>query len=348
MQLVINTYGAYLHREGTLFLVKIDGKTSTVAARKVQSILIATGASFSSDAIQLAVESNIDVLFVDKFGDPYGRVWHGRPGSTTAIRRRQLEIAATDEGLALAKTWGLRKLDNQIDLLTRLRERRTRLSTTLTQSIDSLKALRPGIAAVAGPLSDVRSTLLGLEGNAGRLYWETLSHVIPEPFTFSGRSRNPAKDEFNCLLNYAYGVLYGTVERACLLAGLDPYVGFVHTDHYAKPSLVFDLIENYRIWADETVIDLFAGRKIKKDQFDPLRNGFTLNKEGKAVLIEAFTRFLDEPIRYRNRNVSRRDSVQLDFHRFANELIERPQEDGPVRIETEKGLPVLEDTHESD
>jgi CRISPR-associated protein Cas1 len=184
-----------------------------------------------------------------------------------------------------------------------------------------------------GPLSDIGSTLLGLEGRAGRVYWETVAHLVPSPFQFGGRSRNPAKDEFNCLLNYAYGVLYGLVERACLLAGLDPYVGFVHTDHYAKPSLVFDLIENYRIWADETVIDLFAGRKVKKSMFDPLQNGYTLNKEGKAVLIESFTQFLDETIRYRGRNISRRDSVQLDLHRIANNLIDRKMDEEPARME---------------
>ena len=76
MQLVINTYGAYLQRRGELFQVKADGKVSEVSARKVQSILITTGAAFSTDAVQLATEKNIDILFLDKYGDPFGRVWH--------------------------------------------------------------------------------------------------------------------------------------------------------------------------------------------------------------------------------------------------------------------------------
>jgi CRISPR-associated protein Cas1 len=145
--------------------------------------------------------------------------------------------------------------------------------------------------------------------------------LLPENFRFETRSRNPAKDEFNCLLNYAYGVLYSIVERACVLAGLDPYVGFVHTDHYQKPSLVFDLIECYRIWSDETVVGLFAARQVKQDMFDKLQNGLTLNKQGKVVLMERFGAYLDEGIRHGNRNVKRRDSVQLDCHRIANDLI---------------------------
>ena len=46
---------------------------------------------------------------------------------------------------------------------------------------------------------------------------------------------------------YAYGVLYGLVEKACIVAGLDPFVGFLHTDNYNKTSLVFHLIEPFRI-----------------------------------------------------------------------------------------------------
>ena len=321
MQLVINTYGAYLQRRGELFQIKADGNVSEVSARKVQSILITTGAAFSTDAVQLATEKNIDILFLDKYGDPFGRVWHGRPGSTTAIRRRQLEIAGEEAGLKLALSWMDRKIQNQIDFLTAMRDRRTRLSTLLTEAIGGLKAMQLQLQDMEGGLDQVRDQVMGLEGRASRTYWAAVSRLLPETYRFEGRSRNPAKDEFNCLLNYAYGVLYGLVERACLLAGLDPYIGFVHTDHYNKPSLVFDVIENYRIWADETVVQLFSRHKIKKALFDQLKNGLTLNKEGKAVLLEALTEHLDERIRYRNRNISRRDAVQFDLHQIANSLI---------------------------
>lgn len=111
------------------------------------------------------------------------------------------------------------------------------------------------------------------------------------------------------------------VEKACIIAGLDPYVGFIHTDHYNKKSLVFDLIENYRIWADEVVVNLFASRKVKVEHFDKIPNGLTLNKEGKAVLLTDFNVFMDESIRYRGRNIKRNSIIQFDCHRIANNLI---------------------------
>ena len=330
MQLVLNTYGAYLSRRGELFQVKVKDQSTEISARKVRSILISTGAAFSSDAVQLAVEKNIDILFLDKYGDPFGRVWHGRPGSTTAIRRLQLVAAQTDLGVQLALGWIGCKFDNQIALLTRMRDRQTRLSAPLTEAIGSLKTLKEQTQDLADnacadtesiSIDTMRQSLLGLEGRAGRTYWAAVSLLLPVHYRFEGRSRNPAQDPFNCLLNYSYGMLYGIVERACLLSGLDPYIGFIHTDHYNKPSLVFDLIEQYRIWADETVIGLFSARKIKQGQFDKLSNGLTLNKEGKAVLIEAFTDYLDTAIRYRGRNITRRDSIQFDLHRIANDLL---------------------------
>lgn len=323
MDLVLTTFGTYLHRQGEMFVVKVREQKQEVSARKVRSIVITTGASLSTDAIQLAVEKNIDIVFLDPMGQPYGRVWHGRPGSTIEIRREQLRLADTERGLRMALGWMLRKLDNQIEFLRGARQRRTRLSAPLTEKIDALRALHTALAQVSGELDAVRGTIMGLEGRAGRTYWEAVNLLLPDRFRFAARSRNPAKDEFNCLLNYAYGVLYGTVERACVLAGLDPYVGFIHTDHYQKRSLVFDLIECYRIWADDTVVGLFAARKVKQDMFDTLHKGFVLNKQGKAVLMERFGDHLEETIRYRNRNIKRRDTVQLDCHRLANDWIGR-------------------------
>lgn len=323
MDLILTTFGTYLHRQGEMFLIKVKDQKQEVSSRKVRSILITTGASLSTDAIQLAVEKNIDIVFLDQFGHPYGRVWHGRPGSTTAIRREQLRLADTEAGLRLALSWLTRKMDNQIEFLREARQRRTRLSAQLTEKITALADLRTSLDGITGDLEEQRGTIMGFEGRAGRTYWEAVNLLLPDNFRFSVRSRNPAKDEFNCLLNYSYGVLYSTVERACILAGLDPYVGFVHTDHYQKKSLVFDLIECYRIWADESVVGLFAARKVKQDMFDPLQNGLILNKQGKAVLMERFGEYLDESIRYRNRNIKRRDTVQLDCHRLANEWIGR-------------------------
>lgn len=329
MQLVLNTYGSYLQKEGDCFKIKKpdcqtdENESLEISVKKVSSILITTGAQITTDAIKLAIDHNIDIIFLNEFGDPYARIWHSKLGSTVLIRRKQIEIAETEEGLKLALQWITKKLDNQITLLTRLRNTRSQKSAEITEYIEKLKDSCNSLKSLQGTIDEMRQTIMGIEGSAGRMYFECLSFLMPERFQFNGRSRNPAKDEFNALLNYSYGILYSKVEKACIIAGLDPYVGIIHTDNYNKKSFVFDLIENFRIWADETVVNLFAGRKVKQEHFDKLENGFTLNKEGKALLIQNFTEFLDESIRYNGRNIKRVDIMQYECHRIANSLIKQ-------------------------
>lgn len=321
MQLVINTRGAYLKKNKNVFLVKNDDKTFEVSANKVDSILITTSATITTDAIKFAVENNIDIVFLDHFGDPYGRVWHSKLGSTVAIRRRQIEISDQPKGFKMATGWIETKIDNQISFLKDLKKNRSEKKDELAEYISNIETMKDKLLALDGSLDQMRGTMMGFEGMSSRYYFGALSAIMPEKWIFNGRSRNPAVDGFNCLLNYGYGVLYSMVEKGCIIAGLDPYVGFMHMDNYNKKSMVFDLIEMYRIYVDRTVVNLFSKRKINDNLFDAIPNGLTLNKEGKAVLIQALNDTLDKSINYRGRNIKVRNTIQYDCHRIANSLI---------------------------
>lgn len=324
MDVVITSAGAQLSRAGEVFIIQTPNAKQEVLARKVRSLLISTTVLLSSDVITLALEHDIDVLFLDAHGDPIGRVWHGRPGSTAAIRRAQLRLADTEEGLQLALNWLLCKVDHQIDFLQQSLRKRSPVAEQLSSGINELILQRQALATVKGRLENRRSTILLLEARIGKLYWRLINLLLPEQYQFSARSRQPAVDEFNCLLNYAYGVLYGSVERACMVAGLDPYYGFIHTDHYNKTSLVFDLIECYRVWADETVLNLCTNGQVVPELFEhPKPTDFWLGKQGKQVLMGAFNEFLDQGVRHKHRNLKRRDIIQFDCHELAGNLIGR-------------------------
>lgn len=302
-------------------MVKKDDKSFEVSANKINGILITTAAYITTDAIKMAVENNIDIVFLDAHGDPYGRIWHPRLGSTTLIRRRQLEIYDTADGLNLAKEWGLKKLDDQIALLNRLKKARPEKGDDLGSYIQEIEGSREDMKRLRGTIDFRRQEILGLEGMASRAYFGAISSIMPERYRFTGRSRSPAKDEFNAMLNYGYGILYSLVEKGCIISGLDPYVGFLHTDSYNKKSLVFDVIEIFRTYIDEAVVHLFTRRMIKDEFFEPLEQGVGLSKEGKAALIEAVNAVLDEPISYRGRNVKVRNTITMECHRIANSLI---------------------------
>lgn len=322
MQLFITTRGAYVHVSGEIFEVKVKGRKVQFAPQKIVSIVLATDAVISTEALRLAFKYNVDILVLDAFGSPMGRFWHARFGSTAAIRRAQIEAADKKTGLILAKEWMGERLHGQAELLRRLGRARTdenakplfEAAKVITKLIRQLKGLE-------GLVGEVRGSLMGIEGSAARVYFEVLSQALTGQWQFAGRSRLPAKDPFNVFLNYALGVLYGICERAVVLAGMDPYVGFLHTDNYNKLALVFDIIEPRRVWAEDVVFHLFSGRKVKPDMYDDIPGGYTLNADGKNILMSRFNEYLDHVITYRKRKLSRRNTVLYDCHRTSGLLL---------------------------
>ena len=329
MQIFINTYGTYVHVKDDMFEIKLRQdkkqapKINHIAAHKITSFVMSKGSALSTDAVALALKHNIDIVIVDNLGHPMGRFWHSKLGSTTKIRKAQLTTSLNKKGVAYVKDWLVKKLENQSDFLNDLKKHRKKLQEYLDEKSEAILLLRQKINQIeAGEISEIAETLRGWEGSAGRHYFDALSKCIPDSFAFKGRSFRPAEDEFNAMLNYAYGILYSRIERALMLAGLDPYVGFMHRDDYNTKSLVFDYIEPYRIYADRFVFRLFTGKKINKKFFSELANGFSLNDEGKAFFVNPYLEYLDnEKIRYKGRLQTRINAVQLEAHNFANDLI---------------------------
>ncbi|MDZ7846731.1 MAG: CRISPR-associated endonuclease Cas1 [Owenweeksia sp.] len=329
MQIFINTYGTYLHVKDDMFEIKVRKekkeplKVNHIAAHKVSSFIVSKGAAITTDAIALALKHNIDIVVVENDGHPMGRFWHSKLGSTTKIRKRQLETSLNGDGLRWVKKWLGQKLENQADFLHNLKKHRSKLQEALDGKSEAILNLKKKINELQGESVDtVAETLRGLEGSAGRHYFDALSICMPRAFAFKGRSFRPAQDQFNAMLNYAYGILYSRVERALMLAGLDPYVGFMHRDDYNTKSLVFDYIEPYRMYSEQFVFRLFTGKKINKSFFSEWEGGVSLNQEGKAFFVAPYLEFLDsEKIRYAGRNQTRMNALQMDAHRFANDLI---------------------------
>lgn len=299
-------------------------KVNHIAAHKITSFVMSKGASLSTDAIALALKHNIDIVVVDNFGQPMGRFWHSKLGSTTKIRKEQLKASLNEVGLKWTKIWLSEKLENQADFLNDLKKHRTTLHLFLDEKIEAILEFSNRIKETEAENTDeVADSFRGWEGSAGRHYFDALSECMPKDFAFKGRSFRPAKDEFNAMLNYAYGILYSRTERALMLAGLDPHVGFMHRDDYNTKSMVFDYIEPYRIYAERFVFRLFTGKKINKAYFTELTGGFALNKEGKEFFVNPYLEYLDsDKIRYKGRLQTRMNAMQLETHRFANSLIE--------------------------
>ncbi|MDD2297364.1 MAG: CRISPR-associated endonuclease Cas1, partial [Sphaerochaetaceae bacterium] len=263
MDLVLNTFGTTLTKDDQAFVVIHKDGRQRVPAEGLKSITISRGAQITSDAAILAIEKEIEVLFVDHSGNPIGRIWSSKYGSVSTIRKGQLEFSFSKEAVTWICDLVRKKLENQQAMLLSMHPENSKVEQLVSNAVNKLEDYRGKISLLSGEvISDIAPTLRGWEGAASRVYFETLNYFLTEDFRFKGRSQHPALDIVNCLLNYGYGILYGKIEGALIKAGIDPYIGIFHRDDYNRPVLVFDVIEQYRVWVDYVVVALAIQRVI--------------------------------------------------------------------------------------
>jgi CRISPR-associated protein Cas1 len=264
MELIVEGHGLFVGKHQGRLRVTRD-KTTVEEAPLLhlqQVLLIGSGIGFSSDAVQACGEEGIPIHFLGSTGAAIAALYAAGLTGTVATRRAQL-LAYTDErGLTLARAFVEGKLLNQCNLLRYMakyrKEAYPQLYEVLEEAARTVQDVLATLPLITGSnVADQRELLMGLEGNAAGVYWGALAQVVPERLAWPGRLTRGATDPLNSALNYGYGVLYAQVARAIVLAGLDPYAGFLHADRPGKPSLVLDLIEEFRqTVVDRTVIGL--------------------------------------------------------------------------------------------
>jgi len=135
MQLVINSPGTFITQKDQCFRLKQKEKVFDISPLKVESIVVSNQALISTQAIVLVLEHNIDIIFLDSFGDPMGRIWFSKMGSTALIRRKQLEAVEKSLGLELVTDMIKQKMKNQIRFLKRFMHARPGKESYFTNAV---------------------------------------------------------------------------------------------------------------------------------------------------------------------------------------------------------------------
>ena len=272
--IIIDEFGAFVGKKSERLQVLKKGELlAEVPLIDLEQVLIASaGVSLSSDVVFECGTRGIPITFLTFAGEPYATVISADLTGTVATRREQLLAYADERGVALAKAFACGKLANQANLLRYLSKYRRAAQPDayreLREAAAEIQDAATELDRLAGTtLDDVRAQIMGVEGLAAKRYWQALRCVVPADLGWPGREHRGAADLVNCLLNYGYGILYGQVERAIVLAGLDPYGGYLHVDRPGKPSLTLDLIEEFRqMVVDRTVLALLGrGSELRLD-----------------------------------------------------------------------------------
>lgn len=297
--------------------------------------LIGDGVSISTDAIAACSERGIPIIMLDNRGHVTGALYSAGLVGTIATRREQILAYYDGRGPELAQIFTTAKMTNQARTLRHWAHNRERHHPADAQE---LRSTADNIAQMAQqtqaawqhiPSEQLTGWLMGREGQAAHLYWQSATLLVPENYNWQGRIGRGASDPVNSLLNYGYGILYGEIERAILLAGLDPYAGFLHADRPGKPSLVLDLIEEFRQIAVDRVVFGLVARQYAIEQDE---NG-RLTLETRRDFIDKIRGQLEGYVQQAGKRGLLRHAIQRQARRLASYLRGEQAEYAPYIME---------------
>jgi len=318
-QLLISGFGLFLGKKSERVVVR-QGKEvcAQVPLMRLQEVIVASrGVSLSSDLVEELCGRGIRLGFLSSNGQPVALVTSPLLTATVETRRAQLAAYENELGADLCRWVVAGKIRNQEKLLryfgkSREGERRRRLE----EAAATLRKSRRQALALEGVMPEVvRGPLLGLEGTAGRIYWEEIGAVLPDETGFEGRRHRGASDGVNAALNYGYGILYSHVWGAVMNAGLEPFAGLLHTDRSGKPSLVLDLAEEFR----QPVVDRAVLTWLNKGGTLKMAGGM-LDGPSKEAVAERVMRRLQAEEPYRGKTHQVRSIVQMQARAAAAAL----------------------------
>lgn len=263
MALYLTEQGLKVRREGQrLQLFREKKLLHEIRFDDVKEIFVFGRVHFTAQAIQALLKREVHVHFLTTSGKYLGRLVPPK-GKNVELRLAQFR-AFEDENqrLSLARGFIVAKVQNQRAFLRR--QNRKLKDDALSRAI--LK-LRQQIGQIES--ASTLETLRGAEGLAANTYFDVFGRLIQvNGITFPGRIRRPPPDPINALLSLGYTLLCSQIWSLVETSGLDPYLGFLHVPEYGRPSLVLDLMEEWRpIIVDPLVVRLFNWGTIKPEDF---------------------------------------------------------------------------------
>lgn len=286
---------------GTVYITQDDsfiGKTDerlTVRANKqmlldvplikVEAVVVLGRATVSPAVVVELLERKIGLSFLTQTGRYLGRL---EPELTKNIFVRAAQwraVAPSDAALHLVRGFVRGKLKNCRNAL--LRGQREFPELALQGAILRLEqAIAP--IETTGTIDSLR----GLEGSGSAAYFGCFNGLIrAEGFEFAGRNRRPPTDRVNALLSFGYTLLRHDVQSAVNLVGFDPYLGYLHTERYGRPSLALDLMEEFRpLVVDAVVLSGINRRVLLPEDFvsEPVSGAVSLTPEKLRVFLRLY------------------------------------------------------------
>jgi CRISP-associated protein Cas1 len=299
--LYLTTQNSYVSRDHLNLKIEVDRQVKlSVPIHHLESVCIFGQVALSAPALQLCWEQGVPVNYFSENGYLLGR-WEGVPNTSVGLRRAQYRAADNPRSSTMiARQCVAGKLQNsRQSLLRSARESNSaNESAQLQESAAEIGRLLGAMqhASNRNEANGGESTvdqIRGYEGQAASIYFEVFSlHLRQqnEDFNFTTRSRRPPRDPINCLLSFLYALLRHDCIAALTATGLDPFVGYLHTERPNRPALALDLMEEFRpLLADRLAITLINRKQITLSDFVEREGGAVeFTTSGRKAVITAY------------------------------------------------------------
>lgn len=286
--LYVTNPDSYLTKDGDNVVVKVfKEEVFRIPVHNIEGIVCMGYMGASPQLMRLCSDNNVGLSFLSPQGRFQARV-SGKIRGNVLLRRTQFRMADnSEESLNISKCFILGKIVNCHSVVGRsIRDHSDVIDVNKVGSVKNY--LVENIEKVEE--SQNSDSLRGIEGNCAKFYFSAMNEMIlkqKDDFFIYERNRRPPLDNMNALLSFLYTLLAHDVESALETVGLDPYVGFFHTDRPGRASLALDMMEELRPFlADRLALNLVNLKQIKGSDFVKKENGAVImTDDGKKEII---------------------------------------------------------------
>jgi CRISPR-associated protein Cas1 len=275
-KLVLDGYGSCLGMEKGCFTIKDkNGEVERypLFEKEISEVVLKSGNAVSTGALSALGFWDIDVMVLTQRGRPVAMLKSLDDDSHVKTRLCQYEAYNSEKGITIAKQFVISKLEGQNQVLRKYGLRSHGFS--FKEKIENLEG---------EGLDKIRAKLHGIEGRYTKRYFDQIFQLLPEPIRPESRKNFKAYDGANNIFNLAYEILSWKVHRALIKAKLEPYLGFLHSVQYGKPSLVCDFMELYRYVIDDFLIEYC--RNLSSRDFTVKTENLASKKKGKREYLK--------------------------------------------------------------
>lgn len=269
-KLFLDGYGSFLGMDKGCFIVKDKhGKVQKypLFEEEIGEVVLKSGNTVSVGALASFGFWEIDTLILTRRGKPVAILKSLEYDSHVKTRLCQYEAYNNSKGIHITKQIVSAKIEGQNRIL---RKHGLNVNENVVKVVENIES---------DNLKSLRRKLFAIEGKYAQQYFKQIFQLFPKWLRPRTRRTFKAYDGLNNIFNLAYEFLAWKVQIAIIRAKLEPYLGFLHSIQFGKPSLVCDFQELYRYLIDDFVIQ--HCRNLKNKDFTMKWENFSSKRKGK-------------------------------------------------------------------